>query len=191
MKQALGGMQDLMLLNPDRLELGEHVLEIPGRGFVGAAVLGGVDGVEIDAELFVAEREALVVDVRQDHEFKVPLQVLKRRGCVGECRPVADRPAVSRAIAPADRNAPFLGEAPINDREQVAIELGRRLDLLRGFMARVRLENFIPFERPRRLAGQGLQGFDHTRFPVDQRAVAIEGQGVEVGELRRRPRARC
>ena len=54
-KQALGDMQDLTLLNPDRLELGEHVLEIPKRRLVGAAIFGGVNGVEIDPELFVAE----------------------------------------------------------------------------------------------------------------------------------------
>ena len=38
-KQALRGMQDLALLNPKRLELREHVLEIAARGLVGAAVL--------------------------------------------------------------------------------------------------------------------------------------------------------
>ena len=31
-KQALGGVQDLALFDPERLELGEHVLEIAGAG---------------------------------------------------------------------------------------------------------------------------------------------------------------
>ena len=48
MEEALRGMKDLTLLDPQRLELGEHVLEISGRRLVGAAILRGVDRVEID-----------------------------------------------------------------------------------------------------------------------------------------------
>jgi hypothetical protein len=59
-------------------------------GFVEAAILGGVDRIEIDPELFVAEGEALVVDVRQYYEFAMSFQVPKRRGEIGERRPVPD-----------------------------------------------------------------------------------------------------
>src|ERR1700719_2493024 len=58
-------------------------------------------------------------------------------------------------------------------------------------MACVRFENFIAVKWPRRFARQRLQGLDHTGFPIDERAVAIEGQGLEVGELRHRRGARC
>ena len=185
-EQALRGVQDLTLMDPERLELGEHVLEIAARGLVRAAVLGRVDRIEFDLKLFVARREALVVDVRQNDQLVVPLQVLKGARGIGERRPFLHRAAIGYAVAPACRNAPFLRQAAINGREQVAIDLRRRLDLLRRFMARMRFQNFVARQRPRRFARQGLQGFDHARFPVDQRAVAIEGQDFEVSELHRR-----
>ncbi len=50
-------------------------------------------------------------------------------------------------------------------------------------MARMRLKDLIAGECAGNFAGQRLQGLDHARFPVDQRAVAIEGQGFEVGEF--------
>ena len=55
----------------------------------------------------------------------------------------------------------------------------------------MRFENLIARELPRRFARQGFERLDHPRFPVDQRAVAIEGQGLKVGEPRRRLCARC
>ncbi len=62
-EHALGRMQDLVLLNPERLELRQHVLEIAARRFVGTNVLGGVDRVEVDLQLLVAARKTLVVDI--------------------------------------------------------------------------------------------------------------------------------
>ncbi len=168
---------------PTVVQLREHVVEVARRRLVGADVLGGVDAVEGDAELFVAGREALVVDVGEDEEPVMLLEVAKRLGRIGEGRPVPDRAAIGHAFAPACGRAPFLREPPIHDREQVAIELRRRLDLLEGLVPRVGFENVVagklagrPFdERPERL--------EHPRFPVDQRAVAVEGQGFEVCEF--------
>ncbi len=93
-EQALRGMQDLTLMDPERLELSEHVLEIAARGLVRAAVLGRVDRIEFDLKLFVACREALVVDVRQNDQLVMPLQILKSARGIGERRPVLHRAAI-------------------------------------------------------------------------------------------------
>src|ERR1700722_12546441 len=114
MKEALSGVKDLALLDPERFDLGEHVVKISGRGLVGAAILRGVDRVEIDGQLLVAEGKAFVVDVRQNRELVVSLQILKRRNSISEDRPVPDRSAVGDAVAPACGDAPLLGQAAIN-----------------------------------------------------------------------------
>ncbi len=61
--QALSGVQYVVLLDATLLEVLQHVLEVARVGLVGADVLGGVDGVELDAELRVAGGEARSIDV--------------------------------------------------------------------------------------------------------------------------------
>src|SRR5208283_490192 len=48
---------------------------------------------------------------------------------------------------------------------------------------RMRLENIVAGEGAPDLVGQGLQRLDHPRLPIDQRAVAVECEGLEIGEL--------
>ena len=186
MEQALGGVQDPALLDPQRLELRQHIVEIAACRLIRAAVLGRIDRVERYLELLDRGCKTLVVDVRQDDEFVMALEVLKRSDGIGERLPVPDRAAIDETVAPARRNAPFFREAPVDGRQQLTVGLCRRLDLLRGFMPRMRLENGVARELPRRLARERLEGLDDPRFPVDERAIAIEGQGFELGELRRR-----
>src|SRR5579863_9623004 len=59
-KQAFGRMQYLRLLDAARTEHAQQVFEVSCAGLVGADVLGRADRVELDAELAVAEGEALV-----------------------------------------------------------------------------------------------------------------------------------
>ena len=113
------------------------------------------------------------------------LEIFERRGGIGERRPVAHGAPVGDAFLPARLGAPLLGEPLVNDGEQIPVEAGRRRPLLRGFMARMRLEDLILRQRPHRLGGKRPQRRQHAALPVDQRAVAIEGKDLEIGELHR------
>ncbi len=114
------------------------------------------------------------------------LQVLQRTSRVGECRPVLHRLAIRQTLAPGDRDAPFLGQAAVDDQKKVAIVLRRRLQLLRGLVTGMGLEDLVAGQRLRQLAGERLEPLDHSRFPVDERAVAVECQGLEVSQFHER-----
>ena len=99
-KHALGRVQYVALADAEGLQLRQHVVEISIRWLVGAYVLGGVDRVERDTELLVAGCEALIVDIRQDHQPVVLLQVGERLRRIGKGRPVAHRAPIGEALVP-------------------------------------------------------------------------------------------
>ena len=53
-KQAFGGMKNIVLANTESREMIDHIVEIAPVRLVGADILRRVDGVEIDAKLLVA-----------------------------------------------------------------------------------------------------------------------------------------
>ncbi len=182
MEHAFGGVQDHVLPDPALGKPRQHVFEIAQARLVGADVLRRVDRVEVDAELPVAEAEILVVDVRQDHQLVVLLEIGQRARRVGKRRPVAHALAIAHAVVPARRDLPLLGEALVHHRQQLTIQLPGRLQLLHRFMPRMRFQDGVATERRFRPVGQRFQRFDHAGLPVDQGAVAIEGQHLEVGQ---------
>src|SRR5688500_16498361 len=101
-------------------------------------------------------------------------EILERFGGVRESGPVANGAAIGDALLVGGRDAPFLGEAFVDNTQEIPVEHRRRLSLLRRLMARMSLQNFVPRESPVRRAGEGLEGFDHPAFPVDQSSVTVE-----------------
>ena len=123
-----------------------------------------------------------VVDVRKDHQLVMLLEIAERGGRIVEGRPVLHGAPIVDAFVPADGDAPILGEALVDDPEDFPVVLRRRLQLLCGFVARVGLEDFVARKRPPDLRGELSERREHAALPVDERAVAIEGQHFEVGQ---------
>ena len=62
-KQALGNMENVAFGVTEVAQPRQQIVEIAPVGFVGADVLCGIDGVEVNAEFAVAGCEALAIDV--------------------------------------------------------------------------------------------------------------------------------
>ena len=187
-EQALRGVQDPALHRPEvALQTLQHVVEVPRVGLVGADVLGGVDRVELHFELLVAGREPGPVDVRQDDQPEAPLEVPERRRGVREGRPVRHRGAERPREGRVRVDAPVAGDRGVDRGEDLGVGRARGARLLLVLAAP---EGGDPLLRADRLPGgasgargEGLEGGRDPGLPVDEGAVAVEGQGVEVGEL--------
>ena len=79
-------------------------------------------------------------------------------------------------------DAPLLGEALVYDRQQVPISLCRCIALLAGLVTRMCLEYLVASQRSLHPIAKALQGLDHPALPIDQRAVTVEGECVEIRE---------
>ena len=132
----------------------------------------------------MAVRKAGIVDIGQDHQLEMLLEIGERVHRVGKGGPVLDRIPVAHRLVPADGYVPFLGEAAIDAGEKIAVALCRCLALLCGFMPGMRLEDHVAIGRGAYAfgnpVGQRTKPVHHAGFPVDQRAVAIESQHLEV-----------
>jgi hypothetical protein len=110
------------------------------------------------------------------------LEVLQRARRIFERRPISDGPAVFDAILVRNMDAPLLGEALVDNRQQVPISLCRRIALLAGLVTRMRLEDLLAGGRTRRSLGEAFQRLNHPALPIDQGAVTVEGERVEIRE---------
>ncbi len=175
-------MQDLL---PGAALLGEarqHVLEIARVGLVRADVLGGVDRVERDLELLLAVREGGAVDVGQDHQPVVLLEIGERRGGVGKSRPVLDRGAERARRLRIGCEAEPGRKRAMHPRQQVRIEQAGGCRLLRRFRLGERGQDLLAAVGCARPLEPGPERLRDAGLPVDQRAVAVEGQDRIVGQ---------
>src|SRR6185503_10229059 len=124
---------------------------------------------------------------RQDHKLVVLLQVPERSSGIGEGRPVAHRAAVIDALLPANRDAPVLGEPFVNYGEKFVVALRGRHQLLRRFMPRVRLQHLVARELSASLRDERLQSLDYAALPIDERAIAVEGESFEICQSHAKP----
>ena len=184
-EDALGGMQDVALLGAESaLQVVQRVLEIAQAGLVGADVLGGEDAVEGDAELLVAAGERGAVDIGEDHELVVALEVLQRGGAVGEGGPAADRLAELGCLGGGRLDAPFVGQAAVHLGQDLGVRLAGRLGLARCLDRAEGLQQGVVIEVAAAMAVQPRAQFGmDPALPVDQRAVAVEGERVEFGDV--------
>ena len=84
-------MQHLTHLDSGRLEPAQQIGEHASFGLEGAGILGGIDGVELDAQRLVGCIERCVVGIGQNHELKMLLQIRKSRRRIRMNRPACDR----------------------------------------------------------------------------------------------------
>ena len=77
-------------------------------------------------------------------------------------------------------NAPFLGEPAVDEGEELRIDHVRRLGFLCSLQPGKSRENVVAGGARRARSRKVAQRVDDAGFPVDQGAVAIEGEDVEV-----------
>jgi len=165
-------------------EARQHVLEIAPVGLVRTNILRGIDGIEFHAQTPVAAGEAEAIDVGEDHQLVVALEVLQRRRTVGEGGPTADRLAELGRLAGGGRDAPLVGQAAMRLGQDLGIELAGCLGLARGFDRAEALQQGVVVEIAAAMAvdPRAQLGKD-AALPVDQGAVAIEGERAEPGDV--------
>ena len=180
-EEALGGMEDALARDVDRLE-GE--LERRQARLVGPRVLGGDDPVEGDAEAPVREREEVAVAVRDHAEPEPLLEPAQRGRRVVERGPLADRPGEAVGIRVGGVEAELGAEPAQRLRQDLAIgQVRAGLEL--GLVPRVALEQLVLACVDAARGEHRLEGVEDALLPVDQGAVAVEGDRVEAGEVDR------
>ena len=183
--QALRGVQNVGTVEPEvGLEMGEQVFEVPVGRLVRTDVLGGVDRVELHSELAVRSRDAGPVDVGQDDEPEVPFQHAQCVRGVRERGPVGDGGAERFVELRVRPHGQAVGDAAMDASQQLRVEEVGRLLLLQVLA--------LPERKQRRVAGhvrvrvvqdQRLERVPDPGLPVDQGAVAVEGQDLVVDKL--------
>ena len=189
--EALGDVEDPLAREPDPLERHLEVVRVrlvaPGR-------LGGHDPVERRREALGRSGEQVVVAVGDDAQPEAFVQARERRGRIGEGRPVADRIGEGVGLRRVGFHAVPGGQPELPVAEDVPVApVGA--GLCRRFQLRVVGQQLVvrsldPAPRQHR-----PQAGEDPGLPVDERAVAVEGQGleppvVESGHDRRPPRSR-
>ena len=164
-KQALGGVEDLPLLDAVGGKRGDHAFEVPQRRLVRADILCGDDPVELDAEAPVAALEALAIDIGEDAELEVLLEVAERLGRIREGRPVGYGRAEARVLLRRARDAPLLRDAASARRRAASSRPCRGLGLLRRLVAGEGLEDRVVGARA---AGPAASGRSPARMPLSQ-----------------------
>ena len=145
---------------------------------VGTDLLSRDDELALHLEQLERSGDEVVVDVGQDSQCQASLaQAAERRNRIRKRRP--PREAVGQERPAGCRNGPVepLSDLPGGFLEHVAIgpELARlngRLDLL------VKVEDLAPLDASAQLTGRPIERPGDSTAPVDQGAVAVEGQDV-------------
>src|SRR5688572_29768619 len=71
----------------------------------------------------------------------------------------------------------------MDDREQGRIAQGRGLELLVGLEAAEEIKSFLAANVQPGGGNERLKGIPQASFPIDQRAIAIECQRLEIAQL--------
>ena len=178
MVHALAHVQQLFLGDAQRRRVLQQDFEVARVGLVGARVLGGDDVIEGDVQACVAAGEGRPVDVRQDDEFEALPQRGQGTVAVAEGRPVSHRRAEGPGLRVADRDPGLGADAVQHGPQDVRVERAGRGALL------------LPFKRAEGGHEGGVidlavaavdpvaRGLQDAAFPIDQRAVAVKGQGA-------------
>ena len=182
-EQALGHVQQAVRGDAEVDDCRGERLEVPRRRLVRPDVLRGDDAVERHAQPLVAAREAGPVDVRHDDQPVALGERGQRSRRVRERGPVRDRPTEPVGPGVGHRRAQLVAEPAEARRQHVRVQrarLGRLgVRLLVGVAGQQRLVVQLQpvLTRPRR------QHRGDAGLPVDERAVAVERECLEVGDL--------
>src|SRR6476661_11133231 len=77
-EERLGDVDQVVLADPDRADLGEEAVEVALCRLVGADVLGGDDQIEVDAEFGITLRKRGAIDIREDDQLESLFEPLER-----------------------------------------------------------------------------------------------------------------
>ena len=178
MKTALGHVQHRPL---DPAQGGFKHLRIR---LVRTHLLGGDDVVEGNLQVLRRQFEEAVVDVGDDRQLKVVRQRLKRGHSVRKGWPMLDARAKARQFVRLRRKGQALAQLLQQPRQHVGV--GSALGLQLGLQPAERLQHefiddvdVVAFE-------QRLQVADDAALPIDQRTVAVEGEGGVLAGVNRR-----
>ena len=70
----------------------------------------------------------------------------------------------------------------MDHRQKIPVAHARRLALLRRLVAAMGFQDLVPGERLGGPLAERAQRFEHAALPVDQRAVAVECQDLEIAQ---------
>src|SRR3954470_7824155 len=155
------------------------LLEVRGVGLVGAHLLSGDDEVEVDAEVPPRRAEQLVVDVREDAYLELLGEAFELSVRLAERHPA--RHARGEEARPRRLELPteLLGRSHGGAPQHFGVELVRAaLDL--PLDVEEQRHELVPIDRepvPIRLL---LERFVRPALPVDERAVAVEGDEANI-----------
>ena len=177
-EQALGDVEDAPGSHAVGSEPVEQGREVAHVRLVRANLLGGDDPVERDAEAAIRCGEQVVVAIRQDAEPEAGLEPGEGRRGIQERRPVGARAAEGRRLPIGDGCPETRRDRTQPTSEDLAIgevwpSLKRRLGVGVGLQELVvRAVNAV--------GGQDWsEASQEAGLPVDQGAVAVEGQCIE------------
>lgn len=177
---ALADMQHTMRRNLDPSQRKFKDLQ---RRFVSLGLLRGDDLIESNAQLGKCCREKIVIHVRKNSQAKAALQLIESRYGVGPGFPAWQR--VGQRVGFFVRGTKSeLGAEPANDGFQ-NFAIGMEFALLTQlFEVAIKFQergiiNLLAVGRQ-----DAVQGGKKARFPIDQRAVTIEGENLEAAEVK-------
>ena len=179
-EERLGRVQDARPGDAACLQAGGQCIEICSGRLVRTDVLGREDGVEPRSEAFGGGGEALPVHIRQHDQFVVPAEPGQRPGAVGEGGPVRDGAAERDHIGLDGRASEVRAHPHERPREHLRIGQAGRLGLLAGLVGGEAFEHGAVFGLDAFPFGPGAPCGENAGFPVDQRAVAVEAERIEV-----------
>ena len=186
MVQALGHVEEPLAGDAQIVDTGQQGREAERAGLVRAHVLGGDDEVEVDAEARRAAGERGPVDVREDDQAIPGVQPMEGVGGVREGRPLPHRGAEGRGLVVAHRSTQRRPDTTHRLGQDVGVAGGRVLLLHVRLVGGEGGDEVVRLDRQTVRLGPRSQGRRDAGLPVDQRAVAVEAQGVEVREGRHR-----
>ena len=156
----------------------EGEVEVRGGGLVRPRLLGCDDPVESDAEPPCGRLEQIVVDVGDDREPAAGVERFERGRRIGESRPVADRLREFATLLRGWNEAGALPDA-FEHRAENGLVIAIRRPLRLGLEGSEHLERGLARDRGTVALEHRPQRIPDAGLPVDQRAVAVEGQRLE------------
>src|SRR5664280_982222 len=152
------------------------------RRFVTVYLLSGYHGVETYLQLRRGVGEQVVVNIGEHGQLVAGLQTAQCGDCIGKGLPVADRFRQAVGLGGADGEVQLASEVANHLCQHLAIAtvepaLGARLQF------RIEIENLGVAERVALALQQRTQVAEQTGFPVNQCAVAVEGQPFKACEI--------
>lgn len=173
-EEALGHVEDLPRRDAVFRQQRRGAREMGRRRLVAAHVVGGDDGMERLPQTPGTVGEGRAVDVRQHHQHRPLPKGRQRRHGIREGRPVGDRRGEGAGVFGRGRDSEITGDGREGAAQHVGIGERRTQRFQAVFVAGEGGEQRVVLRRQPARA----QGPENAALPVDERAVAVEGEGA-------------